>query len=116
MTRRARPAQAFDAGLQHERTTLAWERTAVAMMVAGALLARYAAHDAHPWIALIGVAQAVAGAGLLVWAGIGYEARHHQLRAGEALVHPRAVRVTGVGTVAFTLAALVLAVLVTVTG
>lgn len=38
MTRPARPT-AFDRGLQQERTALAWERTAVAMMVAGTVLA-----------------------------------------------------------------------------
>ena len=44
----ARPSRVFDSGLQHERTALAWERTAIAGMVAGVFLARYAAAARHP--------------------------------------------------------------------
>ena len=37
-----RPERVFDLALQHERTALAWERTAIAAMVAGVVLARSA--------------------------------------------------------------------------
>lgn len=57
-----------DAGLQQERTALAWERTAVATMVAALLLTRYAAEDANRLIAVAGLAQTVLGAFVLVWA------------------------------------------------
>ena len=34
-----RPTSSYDAGLQHERTALAWERTAISAMVAGIVFA-----------------------------------------------------------------------------
>lgn len=111
---RHRPERVFDPGLQHERTGLAWERTAVAMMVAGVLLTRYAAQDASPVIALAGIAQTVAGAVVLVWAGMHYDELHGPLRQGAAIVRPGATRLVGTGTVAFTAVALVLAILVSV--
>lgn len=106
----------FDTGLQHERTSLAWERTAVAMMVAGVLLARYAARDAHPAIALAGIAQTVLGAGTLVWAGLHHEARQDLLRSGDDISHPGAVRVVGLATVAFSTVALALALVESLAG
>ena len=52
-----RPDTVFDRGLQHERTALAWERTAIAAMVAGVLLGRYASEALHPTFAVVGIAQ-----------------------------------------------------------
>lgn len=108
-----RPQAVFDAGLQQERTALAWERTAIATIVAGTILGRYAGEDAHPLIAAVGLVQVVAGAGLLVWAGFHYDELHGPLRAGDRVVHPRATRWVGRAAVFFTGAALLLAVLVT---
>ena len=68
----ARPMNSIGGGLQHERTALAWERTAISMMVAGVVLARFGAKDVHVSVGLFGIAETVAGALLLVWAG-----RHH---------------------------------------
>lgn len=107
-----RPRKVFDAGLQHERTALAWERTAISVMVAGVLLARYAAQSVHYTIAAVGVGQVVFGAVLLVWAGRHYEELHGPLRAGESPLHPTAARVTGLATVVFTGLALLLALLI----
>ena len=101
-----RPGQVFDPMLQHERTALAWERTAVATMVAGTLLARQAA-SVQPLLAVVGIVQVLSGGLLLVWAGRHYDALHAPLRAGESPVHPRAARVVGLATVAFTGAATV---------
>lgn len=108
----ARPDQVFDPGLQHERTALAWERTAVAVMVAGVLLARYAAQTVHYSIAFVGIAQVVVGAVLLVWTGRHYDELHGPLRSGVSPIHPTAARVTGVATVVFTGFGLMLAVLI----
>lgn len=111
----SRPDRVFDPGLQHERTALAWERTAIAAMVAGVLLARYAANTVHYTIAGIGIAQVVIGAVILVWAGRHYDDLHGPLRAGQSPVHPVATRVVGLATIAFTGLALGLSVLITVT-
>jgi uncharacterized membrane protein YidH (DUF202 family) len=111
MTRRAvdRPGGVFDPGLQHERTTLAWERTAIAGMVGGTLLARYAAVELDPVWASVGIGVVVLGAVLLVWAGRHYDDLHGPLRRGENPAHPAAVRLVGLATIAFTAVALLLA-------
>lgn len=111
---RIRPTRVFDSGLQHERTALAWERTAIAAMVAGVLLARYAAESVHYSIASVGVAQVVLAAALLVWAGRHYDDLHGPLRAGVSPVHPTATRLVGILTVGFTGFALVLSVLIAI--
>jgi uncharacterized membrane protein YidH (DUF202 family) len=99
--RRDRPASVFDPMLQHERTALAWERTAIATMVAGLLLARLAArHEVA--LSGFGVAWVTVGAGLLVWSGQHYEDLHGVLRSGVSPVHPTAVRVVGLTTTVFT--------------
>jgi uncharacterized membrane protein YidH (DUF202 family) len=115
MSRAERPAQVFDAGLQHERTALAWERTAIASMVAGVLLARYAAQSAHFVFASIGIAEVVIGAAILVWSGRHYDDLHGPLRAGESPLHPTAARIVGVGSIVFTGAATLLAVIIAIT-
>jgi putative membrane protein len=104
-----RPSSTFDVGLQHERTALAWERTAIAAMVAGIVFARFAALEAIWWAAAIGLAQTAFGAALLVWAGVHYEELHGELRAGNDVVHPRATRLVGVTAVAAIGLALVVA-------
>lgn len=116
MTSGPSPEHLFPSGLPEERTSQAWERTAIAMMVAGLLLARYAAEDGVALVAVIGVAQTVAGAGLLVWAGARYEEFTDPERGDAQLVHPTAVRLLGLGTVACLAAALALAVALTVGG
>lgn len=108
----ARPDKVFDPGLQHERTALAWERTSIAVMVAGVLLARYAALTVHATIALVGIAQVVFGGVLLIWTGRHYDELHGPLRAGASPVHPTAARVVGLATVVFSGFALSLAVLI----
>jgi uncharacterized membrane protein YidH (DUF202 family) len=107
-----RPTQVFDAGLQHERTSLAWERTAISTMVAGLVLARFAAIEGFWLLAAGAMAQVVFGAGLLVWSGAHYEDLHGVLRAGADVVHPSAARWVGIATIAGTGAGLVAAVVV----
>ena len=83
-------------------------------MVAGLLLARYAAESLHPGFAGVGLAQVVFGAAVLVWAAVHYDALHGPLRAGDSPVHPTAARLVGIGVVVFTGAATVLALAITV--
>lgn len=89
-------------GLQHERTTLAWERTAIATMVAGVLLARWAAESSMTWFAGFGIAQVMFGSGLLVWSSTSDSTR------------PAATRVVGLATTAGIGGALVLAIITVV--
>lgn len=97
--------------LQHERTALAWERTAISAMVAGVLFARFAARDVHVTVASIGIAQVVLGGLLLIWAGRHYDDLHAPLRAGQSPVHPRAAQIIGLSTVTFIAVALGVAVI-----
>jgi len=116
MSGNPQPTTVFDPGLQHERTALAWERTAIASMVAGLLMARYASLSLHFFFTFIGLAQVVAGAGLLLWSAKHYDDLHGPLRSGDSPIHPTAARVVGLGAVCFTGAGLVLAVVIAVAG
>ncbi len=116
MSRVDRPSNVFDAGLQHERTALAWERTAIASMVAGVLLARYTASSLHYGVAAFGVAQVLIGSGLLLWSARHYDDLHGPLRAGESPVHPTAARIVGLATVVFTGVGVILAVMIALGG
>jgi uncharacterized membrane protein YidH (DUF202 family) len=107
-----RPTEVFDVGLQHERTSLAWERTAISMMVAGLVLSRFAATEEFWLLAAGGMAQVVFGAALLVWSGSHYEELHGVLRSGTDVVHPSAARWVGLATIAGTGAGLIAAVVV----
>lgn len=107
-----RPGRVFDPGLQHERTALAWERTAISTMVVGVLLARYAAQSLHWVFAAFGVATVVGGGVLLVWSAQHYEDLHGPLRSGDSPVHPTAARVVGGCVIAFTAVSLALALVI----
>lgn len=109
-----RPTTVFDPGLQHERTALAWERTAIASMVAGVLMARYASESLHFAFAFIGLAQVVVGAAVLLWSARHYDDLHGPLRAGETPIHPTATQVVGIGAIVFTGSGLALAVIIAV--
>lgn len=100
--REPRPGQSFDTGLQHERTALAWERTAIATMVAGVVLGRFAAVHGYLLIAAVGLVQTAFGAAIVVWAGAHYDDLHGPLREGADVIHPRATRIVGLATVAAT--------------
>jgi uncharacterized membrane protein YidH (DUF202 family) len=108
-----RPDRLFDSRTPHERTSLAWERTAFAGMVVGLLMTRVAA-TIHVGLAAIGIVQVALSAGLLVWAGKHYEDLHGTLRAGESPAHPMAAKVVGIGATAATGVATVLALVMIV--
>jgi uncharacterized membrane protein YidH (DUF202 family) len=110
----ARPGASFDSGLQHERTALAWERTAIAIMVSGLFLSRFAAVNSSLVVVAAGLLQTAFGAGVLVWAGSHYDDLHGPVRAGADVVHPQATRVVGLVSVAVIGVGLVLALIVVV--
>ncbi len=99
------------AGLQHERTALAWERTAIAIMVVGIALARYASRDGHFTLGSIGIVQTAAGGLLLFWAGSNDYALHSAATSPKAVPKPTLTQLVGLGTIGFTATALILAVL-----
>jgi len=96
-------------GLQHERTALAWERTAISMMVAGVVLARYGANEVHFSVGLLGIGQTVAGGLLLFWAGRHDDELHSPATPAHAVPQVALTRVIGGSTVAFSAVALVVA-------
>ena len=104
-----RPERVFDPMLQHERTALAWERTAIAVMVTGVLFARQAT-EIHESLAVLGIAQVVLGGVVLIWAGWHYDDLHAPLRRGQSPVHPGAARIVGLTTIVFIGAALIITV------
>ena len=104
------PPEVFDTALQQERTTLAWERTAIALMVAATLLARYAAEDGMWSVAVAAFGFAIGGGALLLWAGVHYDDLHVTLREGHEVDHYRLVTVVGLAAGAVTSTSLILAV------
>jgi uncharacterized membrane protein YidH (DUF202 family) len=103
-----RPERLFDSRTQHERTSLAWERTAFSGMAVGLLITRLGA-TVHVGFAAVGIVQVVLSAGLLVWSGKHYEDLHGTLRAGASPTHPAAAMVVGLTATAATGIATVLA-------
>ncbi len=106
-----RPVNSIGGGLQHERTSLAWERTAIAMMVAGVVMARYAAESIHFTLGFVGVAQTAAGGLLLAWAGRHDQDLHSPTRPASAVPQVGLTRLIGLVTIVFCAASLALAVL-----
>ncbi len=70
-------------------------------MVAGILLARYAAESANWVVALAGLAQTLIGALVLAWSGQHYVDLHGPIAKGTPVVHPVATRTVGLTTVVF---------------
>jgi uncharacterized membrane protein YidH (DUF202 family) len=97
----------LDTGLQHERTALAWDRTALGLLVVGALTLRSAGAPFDALRHAPGYLTLVVGMGVLWAAGRRYRRREAELRAGVSPVHPRLVVITGVTTVAVSVMALV---------
>jgi uncharacterized membrane protein YidH (DUF202 family) len=106
-----RPVNSIGGGLQHERTSLAWERTAIAMMVAGVILARYGAQSIHYTLGFVGVAQTAAGGVLLAWAGRHDQDLHSPTRPASAVPQVGLTRLIGLVTIVFCASSFTLAVL-----
>lgn len=109
-----RPDTVFDPRLQHERTSLAWERTAIAGIVVGSLMTRAGA-SVHLLLGAIGIVQVGASAVLLIWAGKHYEDLHGTLRAGQSPTHPTAAKLVGLGATITTALATLLALVAILT-
>jgi uncharacterized membrane protein YidH (DUF202 family) len=110
-----RPERLFDTRTQHERTSLAWERTAFSGMAVGLLMTRLGAMI-HLGLAALGIVQVALSAALLVWSGKHYEDLHGTLRAGESPTHPTAAKVIGIGAMVATGLATLLALAAIVKG
>lgn len=80
----------LDAGLQAERTAMAWQRTGLAMTVLGALL--WHAGGKGPGSLLPGVLALVAALWLLAAAPRRYRSTVRRVRAGRSPVAPGALR------------------------
>lgn len=103
------PDRVIDVGLQHERTSLAWDRTALALVVVGALVIRSGSDLGVLW-SLPGYLTVGLG-GLLLWQGTRHRRRREAaLRAGSSPVRAGLVRLTGVVAVGISLVALLLLV------
>lgn len=105
---RPRPTTLYDVGGQQERTALAWDRTGLALMVAGALYLRGGRPPYHAVRHWPGVVVVMLGAALIVMAYRRYEGQHGALREGRPVLSPGMVVLTGVATALFSIAALVL--------
>jgi uncharacterized membrane protein YidH (DUF202 family) len=108
-----RPVRPYSGALQHERTALAWERTAFSMMGIGVVLARFASVEGLDLIAFVGLLVVAVGVGLILWASIHYEARHDALRREEDIAHPAAARFVGIAATAVSLLCLGTAIVAT---
>jgi uncharacterized membrane protein YidH (DUF202 family) len=91
--RAPQPDGPFDPGLQHERTQLAWTRTALGFLLNGALVLRLAP-STRP--AALGYALAAilmtTGAGVWVYAQVAFSRRLADLIAHGSVAPARAVR------------------------
>lgn len=103
-----RPADSVGGGLQHERTALAWERTAFSIMVAGILLARFLSSRGPAMLGGLGVAATVGGGALLLWANRNHAMLHDPTLPASAVPQVRLTRLIGSAAVAITGVALVM--------
>src|SRR3546814_19350438 len=87
----------WDPGLQNERTTLAWVRTALSFVAAGTLTGKQT--GAGVTFAALVMASLAAAAVLVVTAERRYAHRYDQLAAAPHIVSLPAVTVTAAGTI-----------------
>ncbi len=97
------PDEVYEAATALERTTMAWQRTALAMALNGALLVRAAATE-HTWLWPLGIAVLVA-AGWMWWAAFGAYGRRRGRPVGGLLLTRRRALVLTAGLVGVALLA-----------
>jgi len=102
------PAPPWDDGLQNERTTLAWVRTALALFGTGALVARHAGRSTVA-VALL-VASVAAAVGIILESERRHHWRGHALRAGDPVLAVHHLLATALLTTALAAAGLALVV------
>lgn len=108
--RPAQPNRVAGLQLQHERTTLSWDRTAVAMIVAGAVFLHAGNGPLHSPRHIPGALAIVFGAVLLAHAYRRYERLRGSVPTGANSAAPWLLRLVGVTTLLFSLASLALVV------
>lgn len=87
------PAYVLDEGLQVERTTLAWRRTALDFLGVGALLVRYCWHTGRPVLgAVLGGLLVVTGCTMLLVTDHLHHQRVAHLRAAVPIAAAPAIR------------------------
>ena len=103
-------AQQADPGLANERTFLAWNRTALALAVIGALMIRASVGTAAeiPGIAA-GASMLVAAAGTWGYSFLVYQGNQRALGLGGYVARPRALRIVSTATTVTAIAAFLLA-------
>nr|WP_233565746.1 DUF202 domain-containing protein [Cellulomonas sp. PhB143] len=88
--------------LANERTALAWVRTGLSLVAGGIALTSFATFaDLSAVLDVVAAIACVAGAGLSVWALVGWQRNEKALRLDRPLPSPRALPVLVVGVVAF---------------
>ena len=97
----------FDLGLQQERTTLAWNRTGLSMIVCGSLLVRDHGDTAPIVFLMIGGATSILGTWMLVAAGLRYRQMDKALRASQNVTSYRWIRAIATCTLLFAVAVVV---------
>jgi uncharacterized membrane protein YidH (DUF202 family) len=100
-----RPQDLLDRAGQHERTALAWDRTALLMILVGALALRT---GDLPWRAVLhapAVAALLLGAVMLAHAYRRYLTTDERVRAGQPVASPRLLQAVAVVAVAVSAAA-----------
>jgi putative membrane protein len=115
-----RPARVYGVGeepdprfsLANERTSLAWMRTALALVGGGVAIVSLSSLQSLPrWSALLGAAACLGGGALAVRAVRGWARVERALRLNEPLPAPRSLAMLAGGVVIFAGLALVLALI-----
>jgi putative membrane protein len=98
--------------LANERTSLAWMRTALALVAGGVAIVSLASVATLPrWAALVGAAACVGGGLLAVRAVNAWARVERALRLGQPLPSPRALVLLGGGVVVLAVLTVVLALI-----
>jgi uncharacterized membrane protein YidH (DUF202 family) len=105
------PGHVFDPSTPYERTTLAWERTAIALMVAGALMLKHATDTQTAWAEAVGVLVIASGAVTLFWSSRQHDPPESVSASGANLTHPRILRALTTATIALSFGSLLLVLL-----